>query len=396
MTIHRPMTIHRHRRHRSVGTLVALAALHWASAATANPWTRDAGHHYANLSYSRIAANSFYGPNKSTQPLGNTYSQDSLGAYLEVGVLSRWLTVSADATLYRRSAIDNQGYTHGLGDMQLGLWSGLLTAPVRLTAGLLVGLPTGDARPEASTGAAAGAELIARSLPTGDGEGDVQWRLALGHGFGGRGSAWPLQHYLRAEVGYWLRTDGFHDAFAYLGELGVKAPYPVIDRLWLTVRLHGVESFASDEQAANSFSGLGDGVTFTGDDAASAIGSDCILGTTDPVLCPAGSVPPIPGCGAEAGMVLGCFPNCPQETIDTAAACVAKCVQYATVEVASPGLPDECVAGTGETVACGAAFCTDVCISNSEAPGCITCRCDNNCIQSFDTCSGLPSDGDCS
>ena len=138
-----------------------------------------------------------------------------------------------------------------------------------------------------------------------------------------------------------------------------------------------------------------DGVTFTGDDAASAIGSDCILGTTDPVLCPAGSVPPIPGCGAEAGMVLGCFPNCPQETIDTAAACVAKCVQDATVEVASPGLTDECVACTGETVACGAAFCTDVCISNSEAPGCITCRCDNNCIQSFDTCSGLPSDGDC-
>jgi hypothetical protein len=138
-----------------------------------------------------------------------------------------------------------------------------------------------------------------------------------------------------------------------------------------------------------------DGVTHTGDDASSAIGSDCILGTTDPNLCPAGSVPPIPGCGTEAGMVLGCFPNCPQETIDTAAACVANCVQTATAEAAPPGLSDECVACTGETVACGAAFCTNVCISNSNSQACIDCRCLNNCIQEFDTCSGLPSDGDC-
>ena len=113
------------------------------------------------------------------------------------------------------------------------------------------------------------------------------------------------------------------------------------------------------------------GVTYTGDDASSAIGSDCIQGTANPVTCPAGSEPSLEGCGALAGEVLGCFPTCPQETIDAAAACVADCVQTATEEAAPPGLSDDCVACTGETVACGAAFCTTVCISDSNAPECI-------------------------
>jgi hypothetical protein len=97
----------------------------------------------------------------------------------------------------------------------------------------------------------------------------------------------------------------------------------------------------------------------------------------------------------EAATVLGCFPNCPADVIQSAADCVADCVQTATVEAAPPGLSDECVACTGDTVACGAAFCTTDCINDTNDPKCITCRCDNNCIQSFDTCSGLPSDNQC-
>ena len=131
-----------------------------------------------------------------------------------------------------------------------------------------------------------------------------------------------------------------------------------------------------------------DGVTHTGDDASSAIGSDCIFGC-------AVSEPPLEGCGIEAGLVLGCFPNCPQDTIDAAATCVAQCTQDATAEAAPPGLSDECVDCTGDTVACGAAFCTTVCINDTNAPECIGCRCDNNCIQDFDSCSGLPSDNEC-
>ena len=124
-------------------------------------------------------------------------------------------------------------------------------------------------------------------------------------------------------------------------------------------------------------------ITYTGEEAASAIGSDCIFGTdtSDPVLS---------GCGLEAGAVISCVPSCPQATIDTLADCVAACTETAT------GLSPECMACTGDTVACGAAYCTTVCIADTEAQICIDCRCENNCTPAFDACSGNPSSGDCS
>ncbi|MGB5695540.1 MAG: hypothetical protein WBM46_07815 [Polyangiales bacterium] len=125
------------------------------------------------------------------------------------------------------------------------------------------------------------------------------------------------------------------------------------------------------------------GITYTGTEAASAIGSDCIFGS-------AASTPPLSGCATQAGAVLGCFPRCDQSVINALADCVAGCTQEAT------GLSTGCMSCTGDTVACGAAFCTTQCVSDTNAPACIQCRCDNDCIQSFDTCSGLPSGGECS
>ncbi|MFZ1864387.1 MAG: hypothetical protein WAU39_09215, partial [Polyangiales bacterium] len=119
-----------------------------------------------------------------------------------------------------------------------------------------------------------------------------------------------------------------------------------------------------------------DGVTYTGVAAASAIGSDCIFGA------PTGN-PSLAGCTDEATAVLGCFPNCDSGTINTLADCVAQCTQDAT------GLSDQCVGCTGDTVACGAAFCTTSCVSDTNSPECIGCRCDNDCILSYDECSGL-------
>jgi hypothetical protein len=131
-----------------------------------------------------------------------------------------------------------------------------------------------------------------------------------------------------------------------------------------------------------------DGDEFTGADAASEMGSDCIFGS-------ASSVPSLAGCGGPAGAVIACFPNCEDSVIQEAADCVAMCVQDGTAEASPPGLSDECVACTGDTVACGAAFCTNFCVSDTNSPECIGCRCDNNCIQDFDSCSGLPGGGEC-
>ncbi len=130
------------------------------------------------------------------------------------------------------------------------------------------------------------------------------------------------------------------------------------------------------------------GATFTGSDASAAMGSDCIFGTS-------ASTPLLPGCGDEARAVVACFPTCDQPIIDALALCDALCVQDGTAEASPPGLSDECVACTGGTVACGAAFCTGQCVQDTNAPGCIQCRCDNFCTPDFDVCTGLPSSGDC-
>jgi len=158
------------------------------------------------------------------------------------------------------------------------------------------------------------------------------------------------------------------------------------------------------------------GEVFTGRDAASEIGSDCIFGSRSPL-----ADPQLDGCGLQAGRVIACFPNCPDcsqeappatcgqactaidecgdgftcvdgtctDAVLAAAACVAACTQTAT------GLSDECVSCTGTVVACGAASCTDVCVSDTNAPVCIECRCANNCTQCNDLCTGLPSDNQC-
>lgn len=127
-----------------------------------------------------------------------------------------------------------------------------------------------------------------------------------------------------------------------------------------------------------------EGDTFTGTDAASEIGSDCIFGSTTDV-----ADPQLDGCGDLALQVLACQPNCEPEVIQEAADCVADCTQTAT------GLSEDCMVCTGNSVACGAAFCTNVCIRDTGAPVCIDCRCANNCIQCTELCQGFPSDDEC-
>jgi hypothetical protein len=258
------------------------------TSAEAGPWTRDQGHFYLNVNYSRIAARRLFALDYSLQPdpapSDPIYTQHALGLYGEVGIVSRWLTASVEGQLYRHNRID-EAVTEGMGDLRVGLWTGLVTAPVRLTAALLVGLPTGDPAPRAGDGADLRARRNACILPTGDGEVDVETRLSFGHSFGGKGR-YPLLHYVVAEAGYWARNapyrtcqdllggpaagaqrrEGFFDAFTYKAELGIKLPYKFIERFWFIVRLSGVESFARTEDLQfrdAPLTGLGDGVTYT-------------------------------------------------------------------------------------------------------------------------------------
>jgi hypothetical protein len=241
-------------------TLVLIAVAAAPALARAHAWTRDQGHFYLGTSWSRLATTEYYTADFTIHPI-QPYEQNLVGIYGEVGILTRWLTATIEGSLYRRAEIKGQGYTEGLGDFRLGAWTGLLTKPVHLAFGVLLGLPTGDAMPSAGPNASGDAQLVARSLPTGDGEWDLEPRLSLGHSFGGA-RYWPVKHYLLAEAGYWLRTRGFADAFTWRVELGTQFPWKVLDRFWFVLRFTGVESFASAAEASRDATGLGNGVTY--------------------------------------------------------------------------------------------------------------------------------------
>lgn len=258
---------------------IAIAIALLAGQAHANPWTRDAGKFYLNLNFSMITAGGLYAPDFQNHGLpdvdgdgkAEVYQQLTLGFYAEVGVIDRWLMMTVDGTLMRRSELQKQGATLGLGDMRLGLWSGLLTSPLRLSVGVLVGLPTGDPSPEAgpvpgaSADAQALADLIAKSLPTGDGEVDLEFAIALGHSFGGGESFWPVKHYAVAQLGFWLRTTprgnanatDLPEALNWKLEVGANLPWTFIDRFWFIGRVFGSQAFASSEEIGMSASGLG-------------------------------------------------------------------------------------------------------------------------------------------
>jgi len=241
----------------SAAVLFALACL--PSLAYAGPWTRERGHFFLSLGYSRISADKFFAPDFSVVPIAR-YTQHQLSLYGEVGLISRWLTATVESTLFRHNGIVDAGATYGLGDLRVGFWTGLVVKPVRLSFGVTIGAPTGDPAPRAKAGADIDAQLIAASLPTGDGEWDVEGRASLGYSFGGA-RRWPVIHYLVVEAGYWLRA-GFADSFVYRVELGTKFPWRFVDRFWVALRLNGVESFASQREAAQNATGLGNGVTF--------------------------------------------------------------------------------------------------------------------------------------
>ncbi|MFN3200596.1 MAG: hypothetical protein ACE366_19510 [Bradymonadia bacterium] len=243
----------------AVACTLTLGAL--SSIAHAQAWIRPAGEIYVNTSFTNLTGDQFYAPDKSVQDIASTYTQSSVNLYAEAGLIDKRLQLTFSGEVFRRNELEGQGATEGTGDLQAGLWVGLLQdGPIKLSAGLVVGLPTGDERPDAE-GDDPVADDIARLLPTGDGEVDYEPRIIAGYGFGG--GPWPLRHYVVGELGYAIRGEGIDDGIRYRLELGSQIARPGWDRFWLLTRLHGLESFASDEEAGRGFSGLGQGVTHT-------------------------------------------------------------------------------------------------------------------------------------
>ena len=227
----------------------------------AQAWTRDQGHFYSNVSYSRLSGTAHYGFDGTKHPFPepSQYIQNTVGLYLEYGVVDRWLTTIISTEWLRDNTLPEQGSTRGLGDTRIGFWSGIVTKPFRLSVGLTTGIPTGDAKPQdLGAGATDNSKTVAATLPTGDGEFDFEPSLIFGHSFGGGRSAWPLAHFLVAQAGYQIRTqEKFKPAISYKIELGTKLPDSALERFWLITRFVGVEGLSLGDASSGSIGGVG-------------------------------------------------------------------------------------------------------------------------------------------
>lgn len=242
---------------RAVTMMIAAVLLAHASTAHAQAWIHDQGSGYIDLRARHLSGGAFYDSNGEAQEIASRYRQTTLATYGEVGVIDRWLQLDVSGELYRRNVLVDQGATEGLGDLEVGAFTGLVQGTFNLSLGLRAGLPTGDPAPDSGTDDPQ-LDIIAASLPTGAGAFSLTPTLAAGVGFGG--GWWPLAHYLSTSVGY-LAWFGYADSLTYRAELGSRLRTAPFDRVTLQLRLAGIEPLS--DVAVSSFSGVGEGVTFT-------------------------------------------------------------------------------------------------------------------------------------
>ncbi len=244
----------------TVATAVCALVLLVAAPLRAQAWIASPGDGYASVGLQLISGSKAFDATGGITSIEDIYRQTSVTAYAEVGVIERWLMLTAGGEVYRNNTWERHARTVGMGDLRLGAYTGLLQGRVNLSAGLEVGLPTGDGAPMYAIppdDEAIGQALV---LPTGDGEVDVTPRVAFGTSLGG--ARWPLGHYAQVTAGARLRTAGLHHGMAWSAELGTSGPSSIsLDRLWLVVRVAGEETFAPSG-TGGGFTGLGDGVAW--------------------------------------------------------------------------------------------------------------------------------------
>lgn len=233
----------------------------WAGTANAQSSVRNQGSGYLNLSVQTQSGNEFFNADGEVRE-GRNLQQTILSFYGEIGLVDRWLMLSMSSELLRRNVLTDQGATTGLGDLRLGLWSELVRMPrLRVLVGLQAGVPTGDERPQ-SDDADEVLSLIAATLPTGDGEFDLEGTVVLSGDIAAQG--YPLRHYWIGQLGYWGRTQGFINGLTYRAEIGTQIAVPGLDRIWWVIRGTGVEALGQVEAGGNGAAvGIGNGVSYT-------------------------------------------------------------------------------------------------------------------------------------
>lgn len=257
---------------RGSSTLVAslaLAAVAWPGDASAQAWAPEPGHGTVALGAQYLSGNKTF--DRTGDVVGTRrLTQVSTPLWLHVGVHDH-LAVTLSGELLRYGShsggpdssgdVPAPGRTNvGVGDAELGVWTPIVQQRVRLVAGATVGLPLGHATNMAvdpDTG-----DLTGGGIPTGDGEWDFRPTIVGAATLTEPGA--PIQGWVDASAGAWLRTEGFGHSLRWHVGLGITpGEGPTAYRLGLGVRVHGATLFDPNSPGPSTWTGLGDGVAWT-------------------------------------------------------------------------------------------------------------------------------------
>lgn len=166
---------------------------------------------YAKLSFTTLSSNDFYDTSGNLSNFGGDFTQRNLQLYGEVG-LHKYLTAGINATVLRLNSFENSDTAAGLGDLRLFAKSGLQFLGFHAAGIVEVELPTGRSEANVDTEF----EGVRTNLPTGDGETNIWFRLALSRSI--PVADW-LNAYFSVHGGLNLRTE-FAEQIEIGGELG--------------------------------------------------------------------------------------------------------------------------------------------------------------------------------
>lgn len=210
--------------------LTVLCAVLSPQTVFAGAWTVKEGGMYNKVSINSFSTTENFNNDGDTESMANNgeFTDMNLVYYGEYGVkenITVFGSVPYKNIKFEDDLIDTE--TNGIGDIDLGVRYRLLNKSFVLSAQGLVKVPAAYDKDE--------------TLPLGNGQVDVEFRLLLGK------SLYPLPMYFGLEVGYRYRADEPSDEWKYLVELGGD----LSESIYLRTKLDGTKSVENGDDSVD-------------------------------------------------------------------------------------------------------------------------------------------------
>lgn len=204
---------------------------------------------FVKLAYNTITSNNLYTVQGDLLDNGSDFTQHNVRFYGELGVTD-YLTVGLTAPVLRLNAFETSDTAAGFGDLELFAKAGTELFGIHGALQVNVELPTG--RSEALTPTEFDTNI---NLPTGDGETNVWFRLALSRSI--PSPDW-MSAYASVYTGLNVRT-GFTNQAEVGGEIGAQ----FFEWVWVQTRIRSLHRLAAieDLDTAGTFL-FGEGTEF--------------------------------------------------------------------------------------------------------------------------------------